>query len=518
MQHSDKILVLDFGSQYTQLIARRIREMQVLTEIVPGNFSFEKISAAQPKGIILSGGPGSAKGFENYQNVKSLFTMPVPILGICFGMQLMNTLHGGSVQSSEQREYGKQKISVSGQSPLFQALNAEQEVWMSHGDHVETLAPEFISLAKSQKGIVAAFEHKTKPHYGVLFHPEVTHTENGEQLLRNFIQLCQCEQSWNVQNQIELIQQKIQNQVKDKKVISLVSGGVDSTVATVLCCKALGPDKVIPLYIDTGLMRERETENVKKLLEEFGLKHLIIANARESFLEALKGVSDSEKKRKIIGEHFITVLEKEIGQQNAKDMFLCQGTLYTDLIESGLGCGTSAHVIKSHHNVNPPIIEAKRRQGLIVEPNDTMFKDEVRQVGEALGIPHPMLWRHPFPGPGLAIRIIGEVTEERLAALRKADRIFLEEIEKAGLYDQIWQAFAVLVPVSTVGVMGDQRTTGHVIALRAVNSVDGMTADFYPFPYEVLGRVATRIVNEVSTVNRVVYDVTSKPPGTIEWE
>ncbi len=349
---------------------------------------------------------------------------------------------------------------------------------------------------------------------------KVPFQKRNSSILNNFLNLCGCSKQWSVESYIEDVKNDIKKKVGDGRVVSLASGGVDSTAATFLCCEALGPDRVIPLHIDCGLMRDGESQEVKKLLEKHGMKNLVVVDASHDFLNALKGVVDPEQKRKIIGEHYIHVLEREIKKLDhyAGKTFLCQGTLYTDFIESGKGCGNNAAVIKTHHNVNPPIVEKKRAQGLIIEPNARLFKDEVRKVCEALHIPHELVWRHPFPGPGLAIRILGEVTEEKLHRLRKADKIYFEEIAKAGFYDKIWQAFAVLLPVTTVGVMGDKRTTGNVIALRAVSSVDGMTADFSHLSLDLLGQIATRIVNEVSGINRVVYDITSKPPGTIEWE
>jgi len=393
-------------------------------------------------------------------------------------------------------------------------------VWMSHGDSVETLSPDFMSIANSKDKVIAAIAHKTRSQYGVQFHPEVSHTPNGNKIIENFIDICKCSRNWNMQNYIETVKNEIKEQVGDGRVVSLISGGVDSTASTLLCYEALGKDRVFPIHIDNGLMRKNESQTVLKLLKEHGITNIDFVDASGAFLTALEGVVDPEEKRKIIGNLFIEIMETEIEKLDTHDgkTFLCQGTLYTDLIESGKGCGKNAAVIKTHHNVNPPIVEAKRNQGLIVEPNKHIFKDEVRMLCEQLGVPHVLAWRHPFPGPGLAIRIIGDIREERLKILRDADEIYLEEITKAGWYDKIWQAFAILIPVSTVGVMGDKRTEGHVITLRAVSSKDGMTADFSEIPYEILGRVSSRIINEIPGVNRVVYDVTSKPPGTIEWE
>ncbi|MEC7839508.1 MAG: glutamine-hydrolyzing GMP synthase [Chlamydiota bacterium] len=519
MQDIEHIAILDFGSQYTQLIARRLREMNVYTEILSPDTDLTTIKASSPKGIILSGGPGSTHS-QTFNFDENILNSDIPILGICYGMQLMNTLCEGSVSSIGRGEYGKQFLSVDSRAAIFRGLADSELVWMSHGDSVENLSPHFHSIANSTDKVIAAIAHKTRPHFGVQFHPEVSHTPNGCQIINNFVEICRCSRDWNMENYIESIKHEIKEQVGDGRVVSLISGGVDSTASTLLCYEALGKERVFPIHIDNGLMRKGESESVVKLLKEHGITNIDFVDASDRFLDALKGVTDPEEKRRIIGNLFIEILEKEIEKFDTHDgkTFFCQGTLYTDLIESGKGCGNNAAVIKTHHNVNPPIVEAKRKQGLIVEPNKHIFKDEVRMVCESLGVPHVLAWRHPFPGPGLAIRIIGEIQKERLEMLREADEIYLEEIRKAGWYDKIWQAFAILLPVSTVGVMGDKRTQGNVIALRAVSSKDGMTADFSEVPYEILGRVSTRIINEIPGINRVVYDVTSKPPGTIEWE
>ena len=516
----DTIAVIDFGSQYTQLIARRIREVEIHSEILPCDISADDLQARQPKGVILSGGPRSLRE-DPLPFDESILDIDLPLLGICYGMQLMNHHAGGEVVARGCGEYGGQSLTVEDSSnPLFKALPKKQTVWMSHRDSIGSLAPCYHSLGRSPDGLITAFAHKNKPHFGVQFHPEVTHSDHGQEILKNFLSLCHCEPSWTLDNYTEQMSREIKERVGDGKLVSLVSGGVDSTVATVLCQRALGPDKVHALYVDTGLMRKNETEQVKRILTEQGITQLTVVDASDAYFDALKGVEDPEEKRHRIGTLFIEIMQAEMHKLGLdhNDSFLCQGTLYTDLIESGKGCGKAAAVIKSHHNVNPPIVEEKRAKGLIVEPNREIFKDEVRRLGEHLGIPHHMVWRHPFPGPGLGVRILGEVTKEKADVLREADAIFLEELEKRDLYDQIWQAFAVLVPVMSVGVMGDERTEGWVVALRAVNSDDGMTASVFPFPYEDLNAIARRIVNEVREVNRVVYDVTSKPPGTIEWE
>lgn len=513
----DTIFIVDFGSQYTQLIARRIREMGVFTEVVPPEICPSKLAKAN--GIILSGSPRSTS--KDVFNVHpGLFEGSQPLLGICYGMQLMNTYNQGLVQHLGRGEYGSQKISLHATSHLFKGLSSHESVWMSHGDSIDKLAYCFEPIAYSQDGIIAAIQHMTKPQFGVQFHPEVTHTKSGQKILENFIDLCACKKEWTVQNQIEQMKEEIRKQVGNGHVVSLVSGGVDSTVATLLCTEALSPKQVHPLHIDNGLMRENESKEVCELLRSHGMEHLRFIDASHDFLNELKGVTDPEEKRRIIGTLFIEILEREMTllDSTARPMFFCQGTLYTDLIESGKGCGKHAAVIKTHHNVNPPIVQKKREQGLIVEPNHQFFKDEVRHIAKALNVPAHLAWRHPFPGPGLAIRILGAVTKERLETLRQADAIYLEEITKAGLYDQIWQAFAVLLPVKAVGVMGDCRTEGDVVSLRAVTSQDGMTADIFPMPMELLSRISTRIINEVAAVNRVTYDITTKPPGTIEWE
>lgn len=519
MQTVEKILILDFGSQYTQLIARRLREMNIFAEIKDPSTPLSELLSESPKGIILSGGPHSTKD-SPIPIDPALFTLAIPLLGICYGMQLMNQENLGTIKNLSRGEYGKQTITIDRHGKIFETLSPQETVWMSHGDSIEKLAPCFTSLAKSKDGLIAAIEHRTLPHYGVQFHPEVTHTPQGTQILRNFISLCCCSADWTMTGYLSFIKEEIRKKVGNGRIISLVSGGVDSTVATFLCQEAIGADNVYPLHIDNGLMRSNESHFVEQILRKNGMKHLKSIDASCRFLTALKGVSKPEEKRRIIGELFIEILDIEISKLDSEETptFFCQGTLYTDLIESGKGCGQQAALIKSHHNVTPEIIQKKRKEGLIIEPNAHLFKDEVRALAETLGIQKELIYRHPFPGPGLAIRILGEVTEERVATLRHADAIFLEELHRFGLYEKIWQAFAVLLPISSVGVMGDKRTEGQTIALRAVTSTDGMTAEAYPLPYDVLEICSTRIINEVPAVNRITYDITSKPPGTIEWE
>ena len=517
---SDKITIIDFGSQYTQLIARRIREQEVYSEIIsPQNAAYEELCKNPPKGLILSGGPRSVTE-EAIAFDPRILELDIPILGVCYGMQLLNHLHKGLCESQESGEYGKQGLQIEGNSPLFSSLSSSQNVWMSHKDSITELASPFHIIGKSADGKIAAIEHQSRPVFGLQFHPEVQHTPQGTKIIKNFLDLCSCEAKWNMESYIEKIKSDIREKVGNKKVVSFVSGGVDSTVATCLCIQAIGPENVHALYIDTGLMRAGESEEVAEMFHAYGLKNLVMVDAKDRYIDALKNVSEPEKKREIIGDLFLHLLEEQVEELGLKDSdsFLCQGTLYTDLIESGLGCGQNAAVIKSHHNVNPPIIAEKRRQGRLIEPNSTIFKDEVRDVAKLLNLPEKMIARHPFPGPGLGIRILGSINKDKLDILREADRIYLEEIRSHGLYEEIWQAFSVLLPVRSVGVMGDQRTEGFVVALRAVTSQDGMTAESYDFPHEVLKKIMTRIINSVPGVNRVVYDITSKPPGTIEWE
>ena len=516
MEH-DTITIIDFGSQYTQLIARRLRELGTYTDIQSS--SDKNTLSPQTKGIILSGGPASTRD-SLHEVPHNFLNGDVPVLGICFGMQLITHLAGGVVETNPSGEFGHKSIQLDTTQPLFQGLEDSESVWMSHGDSVKELPSDFKAIAHSSDGVIAAIRHARYPLYGVQFHPEVTHTPNGAQILSNFLNICKCARDWTVTTLIDEAKEQIRQQVGRGRVVSLVSGGVDSTVATLLCREALGNERVIPIHVDTGLMRHQESSEVTQLLHNHGLTELRSINARQQFLSVLKGVTDPETKRQRIGDLFMELTEEQMQNVNADDelTYLCQGTLYTDLIESGKGCGKHAAIIKSHHNVNTPLVLAKREAGLIVEPNQQFFKDEVRQIAQSLGVPHSLSHRHPFPGPGLAIRILGEVTAERLDQLRQADHLFTQELHKQQLYDEIWQAFAVLIPSYTVGVMGDKRTMGHIIALRAVTSIDGMTADSFALPHEVLQCVSTRIVNEVSGINRVVYDVTSKPPGTIEWE
>lgn len=510
----DKILILDFGSQFTQLIARRIREQNVYCEIHPYNFSIDKIKKYNPKGIILSGGPSSVYDEDAPVCGEEIFKLDIPILGICYGMQLMSKILGGEVIPSSKREYGKALIDIKNHAGLFENFDSSEEtVWMSHGDKVNKVPDGFIQLALSTNTSYAAIADFNRKFYGVQFHPEVVHTNNGVKMLENFVfSACQCSNNWTMKNFVDTQIKEIREKVGDKNIICALSGGVDSSVAAILLHKAVG-DQLKCIFVNNGVLRENEAEKVVNIFKTSFNIDLIYIDAEERFLNALKDITDPEEKRKIIGFEFIKVFEEEAEKINNVE-FLAQGTLYPDVIESVSHKGPSA-IIKSHHNVGG--LPEKMRLNL-VEPFRELFKDEVRVVGKELGIPSEIINRQPFPGPGLAIRVIGEVTKERLDILRKADSIVIEEIKKAGLYNKVWQSFAVLLPVKSVGVMGDGRTYENVAALRIVDSLDGMTADWVKIPYNLLGLISRRIINEVEGVNRVVYDISSKPPSTIEWE
>ncbi len=511
------VLVIDFGSQVTQLIARRVREGGVYCEIVPYNKAEEALAESPPQAIILSGGPASVTESHTPRAPQRVFEMGVPVLGICYGEQTMVAQLGGRVEGSGHREFGRADIEVVGQSRLFEgvwALGASDHVWMSHGDRVTALPEGFHPIAVSRGAPFAAIADEARRFYGVQFHPEVMHTPRGAALLASFVQnVAGIEANWTMKAFREHEIAKIREQVGKGRVICGLSGGVDSSVAAVLIHEAIG-EQLTCIFVDTGLMRAGESEEVVSLFRDAYNIPLVHAQAQELFLTRLDGVDDPEKKRKIIGASFIDIFDAEAEKIGGAD-FLAQGTLYPDVIESVSAIGGPSVTIKSHHNVGGL---PERMKMKLVEPLRELFKDEVRALGRELGLPAHFVGRHPFPGPGLAIRIPGEITAEKLEILRQADTIYLEEIRNAGLYDEIWQAFAVLLPVKTVGVMGDDRTYEFVCALRAVTSSDGMTADYYPFEHSFLGRVSTRIVNEVRGINRVVYDVTSKPPGTIEWE
>ncbi len=518
MQHSEVILVLDFGSQYTQLIARRIRELGVYTELHPFSLSIEAIKNLHPKGIIFSGGPSSVYADDAPHCSKELFDMNIPILGICYGLQIIAYQLGGEVDRSARREFGNAEVVIDDTTDLFTGFNgstAEKStvVWMSHGDTLTKLPEGFERIGHSRNSPICAIHNPKKKIYGVQFHPEVAHTVKGTEILSNFVfTICGCKGGWEADSIIEQKIADIRLQVGKENVICALSGGVDSSVLAVLLHKAIG-DQLYCIHINNGVMRKNESDAVVKLYRDTYHFNLDYVDAAELFLNKLKGVTDPEQKRKIIGNTFIEIFEQE-ARKIGNVGFLAQGTLYPDVIESVSFKGPS-HKIKTHHNVGglPETMQLK-----LVEPFRELFKDEVRAVGRKLGLPEEFIMRHAFPGPGLAVRIIGDITREKLAILRDADEIFLEEISKAGAYESLWQAFAVLLPVQTVGVMGDQRTYESVIALRAVNSLDGMTADWAQLPYELLAKASSRIVNEVRGVNRVVYDISSKPPSTIEWE
>ncbi len=509
-QH-DMIVVLDFGSQYNQLIARRIREFGVYSELLPHTTTAEEIKALGAKGIIFSGGPNSVYGEDAFVCDPAIFDLGLPIFGICYGMQLMTQHFGGTVERAEHREYGKAIIDVKNTSALYGELPSEQVVWMSHGDLVTKQPEGFVVDVTSDSCPIAAMSNEARKFYGVQFHPEVRHSEHGLDIIKNFIfAVCNCEADWTMRNFIEEEVEKIREQVGNKQVLCALSGGVDSSVVAALIHRAIG-DQLTCMFVDHGLLRKGEAESVMETFgEKFHMKVLKI-DAKERFLSKLAGVEDPEQKRKIIGNEFIYVFDEEAAKLTDMD-FLAQGTLYTDIVESGTA---TAQTIKSHHNVGGLPEDMKFE---LIEPLDTLFKDEVRVLGKELGLPDEIVWRQPFPGPGLGIRVLGEVTEEKLEIVRESDAILREEIKKAGLDRDIWQYFTALPGMRSVGVMGDERTYDYTVGIRAVTSIDGMTADWARIPWDVLEKISVRIVNEVKHVNRIVYDVTSKPPATIEWE
>src|SRR5215470_9190525 len=505
----ETILILDFGGQYTQLIGRRIREANVYTEIVPFNTPLERIEAIQPKGLILSGGPASVYETDAPICDARIFKLDVPVLGICYGMQLIGKQLGGRVEPANHREYGSRQLE-SGKSSCL--LNGMRRVWMSHGDRILEPPSGFEVTARTENTI-AAMEDPKRNIFGFQFHTEVTHTENGDAVLRRFVfDICRCRGDWTIGSFIENSIDRIRKQIGDGRALCAISGGVDSTVAATLVSRAIG-DRLVGVFVNTGLLRKNEFEKVLAMLRDNLHLNVRGVDAAGRFLNMLAGVTDPEKKRKLIGNEFIRVFEEEAHSIGAVD-FLVQGTLYPDVIESVSVKGPS-QTIKSHHNVGGL---PERMQLKLIEPLRELFKDEVRQVGMQLGLPEEMVWRQPFPGPGLAVRIMGEITRDGVRMLQEADDILVSEIKKAGLYRDIWQSFGVLLPVKSVGVMGDIRTYEHTLAIRAVHSSDGMTADWVRLPYDLLAVISNRIVNEVKGINRVVYDITSKPPATIEWE
>jgi GMP synthase (glutamine-hydrolysing) len=514
MEHTQSILVLDFGSQYTQLIARRVRELGVYSEIHPFHYSLEKIKQLQPAGMILSGGPMSVYEQDAPKPDPRIFDLGIPILGICYGLQLFADKFDGRVDSAARREYGKADLEIDDHLDLFSGIGATTSVWMSHGDALSRLPDGFEPIAHSHNAPICAIRNRNKKMFGVQFHPEVVHTHEGKKILANYLfNICRAKGGWTPASFIEQAEKDIRDKAGAANVLCALSGGVDSSVLAVLLHRAVG-DQLHCVHINNGLMRKHESEQVVKTFRETFHIDLSYVDATEIFLTRLAGVDDPEKKRKIIGRTFIEVFEEEANKKSGSFEYLAQGTLYPDVIESVSFKGPSV-TIKSHHNVGglPENMKFK-----LIEPFRELFKDEVREIGRLLGLPADLIGRHPFPGPGLAVRVLGEITNEKLALLREADDIFIQELKRTNLYDEIWQAFVVLLPIRSVGVMGDGRTYENAVALRAVTSVDGMTADWANIPHEVLAHISNRITNELRGINRVVYDISSKPPATIEWE
>jgi GMP synthase (glutamine-hydrolysing) len=508
------ILILDFGSQYTQLIARRVRENKVFSKIIPYNTPAKEIAALAPKGLILSGGPASVTEKKSPYPDKGIFKLGIPILGICYGMQIIAEILEGKVKHTKEREYGKTELFIDDNHDLFSHMPGNFTCWASHGDYVSKLPPGFSVIAHTLNTPMAAISHKKRKIFAVQFHPEVTHTEKGNQILANFLfKICGCLGRWTMQSFIKESIENIKKTIGKDKVVLGLSGGVDSSVAALLIHKAIGRN-LRCIFIDNGLLRKDEPQQIKKVFRNIYHLNLDYVDRSKRFLGRLKGIVDPEEKRKIIGEEFVNIFEEEADKVKGVK-FLGQGTLYPDVIESVSPSGAPSRRIKSHHNVGGLPAHMKLK---LIEPLRDLFKDEVRQIGRELGLPDTIINRQPFPGPGLAVRIIGEITTERLDLLREVDRRVIDEIRNANLYDQVWQSFAVLLPIKSVGIMGDERTYENVVALRCVTSFDGMTADWVRLPYEVLEKIANRVINEVKGVNRVVYDISSKPPATIEWE
>ncbi|MDD5005866.1 MAG: glutamine-hydrolyzing GMP synthase [Candidatus Omnitrophica bacterium] len=512
--YKDIILILDFGSQYSQLIARRVREGRVYSRIVPHDISASEIKEIAPKGLILSGGPASVTAKGSPKMDAKIFKLGIPVLGICYGMQLIAEYFGGKVKNTRDREFGRAELFLDDHSDIFTNLPGNLTCWMSHGDYVSKLPKGFSVLAHTLNTQIASFANKQRNVFGVQFHPEVVHTSKGDKIIANFLyRVCGCAPSWQIASFIRQAEKRIKEAVRKGKVVCGLSGGVDSSVTAVLVHRAIGKN-LRCIFVDNGLLRKDEAEQVKRIFKINFKMNLECVDASTRFLNRLKGVTDPEQKRKIIGNEFIKIFEERAAKIKNVE-FLAQGTLYPDVIESVSATGSPSAKIKTHHNVGGLPLKMRLK---LIEPLKELFKDEAREIAKELGLPDSIISRQPFPGPGLAIRIIGEVDSERLRILREAEEVVLAEITKAKLYDQLWQSFAVLLPIKTVGVMGDERTYENVVALRCVVSSDGMTADWAKIPYEVLEKISNRIINEVKGVNRVVYDISSKPPATIEWE
>ena len=513
----DTILVIDFGSQYTQLIARRIRELNVFSIILPWDISVKKINSLNPMGVVLSGGPESVTDLNTPRIPEAVFKLNVPVLGICYGMQTLAEQFGGQVSSSKNKEFGHAQIKLESPSLLFHGLSKGSliDVWMSHGDHVTSLPDQFNLIASTSSAPIAAMEHDSKPLYALQFHPEVTHTEQGNTVIKNFIfKICKCSANWKMESLIEQKIESIKEKVGDQKVLLGLSGGVDSSVTAVLLDRAIGKNLVC-VFVDNGLLRKNEAEDVENLFKKKMDLNLLVVDAKRVFYRHLKGVHDPEQKRKVIGRTFIDIFDNEAAKFKDEINYLAQGTIYPDVIESSESESKEARVIKSHHNVGGLPEDMKMQ---LIEPLRDLFKDEVRKMGAELGLPEEMLNRHPFPGPGLGVRILGEINQDKVSTLQSADAIFIEELIKSDLYDQVSQAFCAYLPIKSVGVVGDERRYANVIAIRAVETVDFMTATWARLPHDFLAHVSNRIVNEIEGVSRVVYDISSKPPATIEWE